>query len=149
MEIQLSNDQTAVRLTEAELNKLRRKTATILDALGYPEAELSLVLVDDPAIAELNARYLDRPRPTNVISFPQQEGDSAGLNPNLLGDVVISMETAAREAELADQGLDWAVGRLIIHGILHLVGFDHEAPDSDAEAMEKEEARLMALVEKD
>jgi rRNA maturation RNase YbeY len=117
--------------------------------LALAEAELSLVLTDDQGIAELNRRYLQRAGPTNVISFPQldeprSEKQGTGLNPDLLGDVVISVETAAREAQTAGQELEWALDRLLIHGILHLVGFDHEAEGSDAAAMEAEEARLMA-----
>jgi probable rRNA maturation factor len=141
MEIQIRNDQTRVRLSPA---KLRRRTATILSALGFPEAELSLVFVDDSAIAALNVQYLGRPGPTNVISFPQQEGEDAGLTPGLLGDVVISVETAEREAETAGSGLDWALDRLLVHGVLHLVGYDHERAGSDAAAMEAKEAELMA-----
>jgi len=114
--------------------------------LGYPEAELSLVLTDDPGIARLNQTYLGRPGPTNVLSFPQQEGDFAGLNPALLGDVVVSVETARQEAELAGESLEWALLRLIIHGVLHLAGFDHEKEGSDAAAMEERAARLMDLV---
>ncbi len=115
--------------------------------MGYPEAELSLVLTDDEGIARLNERYLGRPGPTNVISFPQQEGEFVGVNPNLLGDVVISVETAVREAETAGMPLEWALSRLMIHGILHLVGYDHEAPDADAEAMEAKSRELMVKIE--
>lgn len=109
--------------------------------MGYPEAELSLVLVDDPAIRELNRRYLGRDKPTNVISFPQEDD---GLGSAMLGDVVISIDTATREAELAGQELEWALDRLIIHGLLHLVGYDHEAPGSDGEAMAARHKELMA-----
>ena len=111
--------------------------------MAYPEAELSLVLTDDPGIAELNQTYLNRTGPTNVISFPQLEGDAPELNPDLLGDVVVSVDTAMREAETAGESLDWALDRLIIHGILHLVGYDHEAPGSDAAAMEARSDELM------
>lgn len=132
-------------------SRLKRKTRTILKGLALAEAELSLVLTDDKRIAELNRLYLDRNGPTNVISFPQLEGPGpgereAGLNPDLLGDVVISVETALREAESAGREPEWAIDRLLVHGILHLVGFDHEAEGSDAAAMEDEEARLMALL---
>lgn len=114
--------------------------------MGYPEAELSVLLVDDSEIERLNTLYLNRPRPTNVISFPQNEGQDSYLNPELLGDVVISVQTAAREADQAGQGLDWALDRLLVHGILHLVGFDHESPQADAAAMEAKERELMGLL---
>lgn len=144
MEIQLSNEQSIAPIgTETVKSKIR----AILSDLGYPEAELSLVLTDDEGIARLNERYLGRPGPTNVISFPQQEGEFVGVNPNLLGDVVISVETAVREAETAGMPLEWALSRLMIHGILHLVGYDHEAPDADAEAMEAKSRELMVKIE--
>lgn len=117
--------------------------------MGLAEAELSLVLTDDKRIAVLNRFYLHREGPTNVISFSQSEEPPAGNGhpphpPHLLGDVVISVETALREARTVGREPEWAIDRLLIHGILHLVGFDHEAQDSDAAAMEVQEARLMA-----
>ena len=114
--------------------------------MGYPEAELSILLVDDQEIAEINRQYLGRQGPTNVISFPQNEGEDSDLNPEMLGDVVVSVETAAREAEAAGMGLDWALDRLIVHGILHLTGYDHESPEADAEEMEAKEAEMMGLL---
>ncbi len=114
--------------------------------MGFPEAELSLLLVDDAEIARLNSLYLNRTGPTNVISFPQNEGEDSGLNPEILGDVVISVDTAQREAETAGRSLDWALDRLMVHGVLHLVGYDHESPEADAEAMEAKEREMMELL---
>jgi probable rRNA maturation factor len=113
--------------------------------LGCDEAaELSVVLTTDADIAELNWRYLGRTGPTNVIAFPMQEGDDAGLNPGLLGDVVVSLDTAAREADEA--GLDGAEHqvRLLIHGVLHLLGHDHEHDREAAREMESLTERLLA-----
>jgi len=124
--------------------KLKRKIKTILNDLGFPEAELSLVLTDDEALASLNEKYRGQKGPTNVLSFPQREGEFSQVNPFLLGDVVISVETALKEAQLAGRPLDWAVDRLIIHGLLHLAGFDHEAQGSDEAAMENKQRELMA-----
>ncbi len=111
--------------------------------MEFPEAELSILLVDDKEIARLNLEYLNRQGPTNVISFPQNEGEDEDLNPEILGDVVISVETAEREAKTAGMGLDWALDRLLVHGILHLVGYDHESPEADAEEMEGKEREVM------
>jgi probable rRNA maturation factor len=111
--------------------------------LEYPEAELSVVLVDDAEISLLNRQYLGHEGPTNVISFPMQEGEFTDINPNLLGDVVISVETANREAGEADISMDTRLLELLIHGILHLVGYDHEAPDADAPAMESKTEELL------
>lgn len=114
--------------------------------MGRPEAELSLVLTDDAGITELNSRYLDRDHTTNVISFPQLEGGFHEVEPHMLGDVVVNLDAAGREAEAAGESESWALIRLIIHGILHLVGYDHEKPDSDAAAMEARSRELLNLV---
>ncbi len=117
----------------------------ILEGLACPpEAELSVVLTGDTGIAELNERYLNRQGPTNVIAFPQQEGEQAGLTPGLLGDVVVSLDTARREA--AENGLDpdEHLVRLVIHGLLHLLGHDHEHDENEAKAMEELTETLLA-----
>jgi probable rRNA maturation factor len=119
----------------------------ILNALACPEGELSLVIVDDAAIAEINRQYLHRPGPTNVISFAMREGQFAGVNPELLGDIVISAETARREAEAAGMPAEQRLVELLVHGVLHLFGYDHETPTADAAAMEAKSRELMALLE--
>ncbi|MBR5347321.1 MAG: rRNA maturation RNase YbeY [Deltaproteobacteria bacterium] len=130
-----------------DLTKTERIASRILDALECPEAELSVVVVDDAGIQELNRDYLGRDRPTNVISFPMLEGEESGIVPGLLGDVVISADTAARDAEEAGSTFEREFFFLLIHGILHLVGFNHEGVD-DAEIarMEAKEDELFALV---
>ena len=132
---------------EIDLTKTERIASRILDALECPEAELSVVVVDDAGIQELNRDYLGRDRPTNVISFPMLEGEESGIVPGLLGDVVISADTAARDAEEAGSTFEREFFFLLIHGILHLVGFNHEGVD-DAEIarMEAKEDELFALV---
>ena len=129
------------------MTKTERIASRILDALECPEAELSVVVVDDAGIQELNRDYLGRDRPTNVISFPMLEGEESGIVPGLLGDVVISADTAARDAEEAGSTFEREFFFLLIHGILHLVGFNHEGVD-DAEIarMEAKEDELFALV---
>lgn len=103
-----------------------------------------MVLTGDSEIAELNQKYLKRQGPTNVIAFPQQEGALAGLTPGLLGDVVVSLDTARREA--AENGLDADehLVRLLIHGVLHLLGHDHEHDEEEAKAMEELTEKLLA-----
>ena len=107
------------------------------------DTELSLVFTDDPGIAVLNQDYLGRQGPTNVLAFPMGEGQFAGLNPGLLGDVVVSVDTAWREA--ADNGLGPGehLMRLVIHGILHLLGHDHLQDEAQARAMEELTERLL------
>jgi rRNA maturation RNase YbeY len=104
-------------------------------------AELSIALVDDEAIAELNVRYREREGPTDVLSFSLEEGPHAERRGALLGDVVVSLETAERQARRARRRLDDEVLRLLIHGTLHLVGHDHEK-DEEARRMRAEERRL-------
>ena len=125
---------------------VRKIAKETLNALGFPEGELSLSLVDDQEITELNQRYLDRPRATDVIAFPMREGEFSEISPQLLGDVVISTETAQRQAEEIGHSLEEEVARLLLHGILHLAGYDHERPGSQAQAMRKKEKELFQLL---
>ncbi len=129
---------------------LRRVAQRILSVSGCPEAELSIVIVDDGEIRRLNSQYLGRDRPTNVISFPMQEGEGSGIQAHLLRDVVISADTAARDAEEAGLPFEGELYFLLLHGILHLVGFDHERGDEvQAQLMEAREREIFALIEKE
>lgn len=127
--------------TRLDLARLRRRAAAILKATGQAEAELSISLVDDPSIRELNGRYRGKPRPTDVLSFSLVEGEFADRRGKLLGDVVISVDTAARQARERRRGLDDTVAKLLVHGVLHLLGHDHEA-DAEARRMLAEERRV-------
>jgi probable rRNA maturation factor len=109
---------------------------------------LSLLLVDDDQIASLNREYLGREGPTNVISFPMQEGEFSHISPDLLGDVVISVETACREAETAGIEPDRRIAELLVHGVLHLFGYDHEAEDSDAKAMWEKSREMLEILDR-
>ncbi len=119
----------------------------ILNALDNADGELSLVLTDDPEIHLLNRQYLDRDRPTNVIAFPMQEGQFSTITPTLLGDVVVSLDTTFREAKAADQPMEERLKELIIHGILHLFGYDHEVSSDEEERMFKRSDQLMQLLD--
>jgi len=127
--------------------KLQKKAQAILNALGSHEGELSILLVDDSEIKTLNKDYLNRSGPTNVIAFPMKEGDFLDINPQLLGDVVISMETAGREALQSGISTEERFAQLLVHGILHLFGFDHEKSEQDARKMEKKSDELLKLIE--
>jgi probable rRNA maturation factor len=126
--------------------KIRKTAKTILNALECDDGELSILIVDDPEIAKLNKTYLGRTGPTNVISFPMQDGQFGEINPNLLGDVVISLDTVAREAQENSISVEARFQQLLIHGILHLLGFEHEKrPEQAREMMNKEEELLRLL----
>jgi len=98
-------------------------------------------------IQEVNRDYLGKDRPTNVISFAMQEGEGGGVQPDLLGDVVISAETAARDALDAQASFESELYFLLLHGILHLLGYDHErGTQADAERMEAREREIFSLI---
>jgi len=119
--------------------------------LGCPDtAELSVLIVNDAAIQEINRDYLERDRPTNVISFSQQEGETIEVPGSgvLLGDVVISADTAWRDAQEAGIEMFAELVFLLMHGILHLVGYDHErGTREEAERMENKEQEIYALLQ--
>ena len=125
---------------------MRKKALAVLSALGNPEAELSLVFVDDDEITALNRQYLKRYGATNVIAFPMQEGAYSEISPHLLGDVVISVDTAARESTLAGIDVETRLEDLLIHGILHLFGYDHESNQDDARIMEEKHQELINII---
>lgn len=116
----------------------------MLRALGIASAELSLVLCDDDYIRELNRSYRDRDQATDVLAFAMQEGEAvpeaSGLL--LLGDIVISLPTAARQAQASGRGLAQVATELLAHGLLHLLGFDHASEDEERRMW----ARTHALV---
>jgi probable rRNA maturation factor len=113
--------------------------------LDCPEGELSILLVDDAQIAVLNKDYLKREGPTNVIAFPMREGPFPDISPDLLGDVVISVETAQKESELAGISMEERLIALMVHGILHLFGYDHETSEKDAQEMARKNRELLDL----
>jgi len=113
--------------------------------LACPDGQLSILIVDDTGIQEINRDYLGKDRPTNVISFAMQEGEGRGVQPDLLGDVVISAETAARDASGARLPFESELYFLLLHGILHLLGYDHERGTvADARRMEAKEREIFA-----
>jgi probable rRNA maturation factor len=103
--------------------------------------------VDDPQITEINKTYLHRNRPTDVISFSQIEGAFSHLTTRLLGDVVISLETAQRQAQENNKTLQDEIAFLLIHGILHLLGFDHGGSGKRAREMRAKEKELMCSLQ--
>ncbi|KAA0888987.1 MULTISPECIES: rRNA maturation RNase YbeY [Oryzomonas] len=131
--------------------RLRKVAERILSALACSdETELSVSIVGDRAIRIINREYLAKDRPTNVISFSLQEGEYAGIAPHALGDVVISADTAAREAEEGEMETFDRICFLLLHGILHLRGYDHErSGEAEAARMEKKESELFNLLKKE
>ncbi|MDM8536226.1 rRNA maturation RNase YbeY [Desulfobacterales bacterium HSG17] len=122
---------------------MEKAAKAVLNALEYPDVELSLLITDDSEIEIFNRDYLNRQGPTNVISFPMHEGEFAGMTPHMLGDVVISMDTAQKEAEKMNIRLEERFNELLIHGILHLFGYDHEKSEEETVRMEDKTFELM------
>jgi len=116
----------------------------MIEALGLGEAELSVLLCDDERITALNRDYRDTDRPTDVLSFPMEDELGTG-EPRLLGDLVISIPTAARQGGRGAGALRQEVTRLLAHGVLHLTGETHET-SSKLRTMERETERLIDLV---
>ncbi len=114
--------------------------------MGLEKGELSILFTDDRNITLLNQKYLKRDGPTNVIAFPMIGPEDDTNFAGVLGDIVISVETAKREAEKQGVTLKYTIFRLLIHGLLHLLGYDHEKSLQEALKMEKEEQRLLRLI---
>jgi probable rRNA maturation factor len=120
----------------------------ILAELALTDAELSILLVNDLQIQELNQRYLRRDKPTNILAFPMRKGEFSSLHPHLLGDLAISVETAQRQSNRF--GLDHMgmIILLMIHGILHLVGYEHEGTRKGAREMALKQKELFQCATK-
>ena len=106
-------------------------------------SELGVVREDDAHIRTLNAGWRGKDKPTNVLSFPAFPVNSGEKLPPMLGDIVLAAETVAREAELEGKPLDHHITHLVVHGVLHLLGHDHEA-EAEAERMEALERAALA-----
>ncbi len=131
---------------EAALEGLVRRVvdAVVADlALHAPQpTELGVTFTDDDAIRSLNARWRDKDKPTNVLSFPAFPEQGKTIPP-MLGDIVLARETIEREAALDGKPFDHHLTHLVAHGLLHLLGYDHETED-EAEEMEAAETRILA-----
>ncbi len=132
MEILLSNNQNQHPVDSKELQS---QIGQVLEKLGETQCELSLLLTDDAEIRRLNKTYRNLDHATDVLSFPQDENAVNESGDTLLGDVVISVETAARQAEEHHLSFNEELILLAIHGILHLLGYDHERSPQDARIM--------------
>lgn len=134
IEVEIDSDEWTVALPEAAAVVERAARA----ALGTVEGDVVVLLAADEAVQDLNQRFRDKDRPTNVLSFPAAE--SAFLH---LGDVVLGYAYCAAEAEAQGKTLSDHLSHLVVHGVLHLLGRDHE-DDAEAEEMEAEEREILA-----
>ncbi len=136
MKISIINSQELVNI---DLGELEKAAAVALTAVGEKKAELSVYIVDDAEIKRLNFHYRGIDRPTDVLAFSMREGENLKGAEGILGDVVISTETAIRQARSYKRKIEDEINLYLVHGILHLVGYD----DSSA----RESKRMQAMQE--
>ncbi|MCI5160276.1 MAG: rRNA maturation RNase YbeY, partial [Candidatus Electrothrix sp. AUS1_2] len=129
---------------------LRDRILFLLQKIGRADSTVSVVFMDDPTMTAYNQQYRSKPGPTNVLSFPAAEGQDImeGVIPNELagdelGDILISVETAQKEALEKKCTLHQRLTELLIHGLLHLIGYDHEISDEQADIMFNRENKLL------
>ncbi len=132
--------QCRVKSVSVRQGTLRRVTRKLLRLLDEAEAEVCIGLVGETRMRRLNRTYRNQDRTTDVLAFAYREART-GVSP-LLGDVVISVPTARRQAKALSHSLDEEVLRLLIHGVLHLVGYDHERSRWQARRMRRKETEL-------
>ncbi len=143
MVIHIHNRQRTITI---DTPRLKQHLQQVLEYLSCGDAELSVVFANDQFLRELNRTYRQKDRPTNVLAFPQSPTPSANDLPSLLGDVVVSLPTAAREARESDQPVEAHVLYLVLHGILHLLGYDHEHSPADQQRMEALEQTVLTFL---
>jgi probable rRNA maturation factor len=141
----LDNRQAKI---EIDILRLRRILDKILKHLNLEDSEISFLFVDDEDIKKINHQYLNRDYPTNVIAFSMREGEFGDVNPHILGDVVISVETALRDAKKENIRFEDGLDYLMIHGILHLLGYDHEKSEIESRKMKEKEKEIFFEIKK-
>ena len=136
MSIEILNESGA----DVDVKELSRLARFVIDRMRvHPQAELCIKLVDEATIAELNRQWMDKAGPTDVLAFPMDEanvdhgpGENGG-EPTLLGDIVLCPQVAARQAAVAGHSTSHELELLTVHGVLHLLGYDHAEPEEERE----------------
>lgn len=131
---------THLRSMSVRTKTIQRATQAILEQAGHPTAQLSLSLVGKTRMRSLNRKYRKRDYPTDVLAFPMK--NMGGLTEVFLGDVVICMPVAIGQASRFDNTPDQEMLRLLIHGTLHLLGYDHEISQQEAARMQRKERAI-------
>ena len=142
------NNETGVAVDETEIVGLARHVLAQMRV--HPQAELSVILVDEPAMEQLHVQWMDEPGPTDVLSFPMDElrpGTDEEESPaGLLGDVVLCPQVAAKQAVTAGHTTQEELLLLTTHGILHLLGYDHAEPDEEKEMFALQRRLLLTFL---
>lgn len=153
MEINLEPENLSLPLKTVEtVQTVLQKTAKLLELAD--ETEISVLLVDNPTIQELNRDYREKDVPTDVLSFPleeEMEGDGepeiiGGPVARMLGDIVISIEKAETQAAEYGHSVERELAFLLVHGLLHLLGHDHEKDETAKKLMRSEEKRILTAL---
>lgn len=159
LELAWSNEQDKMEIDEHLIDLLNKALQIAAEAEGISEGEVALTFVDDEAIHELNRDYRGIDRPTDVLSFAMNESmddeleivyeleedeEVDGLT-DVLGDIIISVDRAKLQSEDYGHSLEREIGFLFVHGFLHLIGYDHQDAESEAEMMGKQEAALARI----
>jgi probable rRNA maturation factor len=144
MAIAIRNRQRAVTIHTAAI---KRDVQQAMAYLGCADRELSVVFANEQLIRTLNRIYRHQDRPTNVLAFPQSDTIINAPANTLLGDVIVCLTTAAREAHHLQQALEKRVTFLVVHGLLHLLGYDHEQSATARRRMEALEAEVMRYLQ--
>lgn len=156
LELAWSNEQNKMEIDERLIELLDKALQIAAEAEGITEGEVALTFVDDEAIHELNRDYRGIDRPTDVLSFAMneslddeleivyelEEDEAADSLTDILGDIIISVDRAKQQSEDYGHSLEREIGFLFVHGFLHLIGYDHQDAESEAEMMGKQEAAL-------
>ena len=142
------NNESGYEVDEAEVAALARY---VLDQMHvHPQTDLSVLLVDVDVMTDLHVRWMDEPGPTDVLSFPMDElrpgTDGEPSPPGLLGDVVLCPHVAAQQALAAGHSTAEELLLLTVHGILHLLGYDHAEPDEEKEMFALQRTLLLTFL---
>lgn len=140
MTLSIRNQQRSVRINTS---LIRRRIHRLMTYLGCDQQELSIVFANNRFMQTLNRTYRQKDHPTNVLAFPQCPSENNEPGPQLLGDIVVSVPTAAQEANTLDQAVEDRLFYLIIHGLLHLLGYDHEGSANKRSQMEARELEIL------
>lgn len=144
MKIQIERSQDNIGI---DRRRIRSVLTKLLNHCNCSDKEVSLILVNDETIQSLNKQYLNKDRPTNVLSFSLREGKFSHINPQLLGDIVISVDTARKDAARSGFSVEQEIDFLIIHGLLHLLGYNHEkTTGAETKKMRTKERELLELL---
>tara|TARA_B110000438_G_scaffold273423_1_gene292817 strand:+ start:502 stop:1002 length:501 start_codon:yes stop_codon:yes gene_type:complete len=144
MKIYIKNEHPQIKI---DTQKIKKQIARVLSSLDCNEHEISILFIGDEEIRDLNQRFRGIDRSTDVLSFPQHfEGEPEIPGESILGDIAISLETAHSQSEEHGLSLEEELTLLLIHGILHLLGYDHEISDQEEERMRKKTRELFTMI---